>query len=741
MRKLFTLSLVASLVLIGSFALYQTVLAIKGEGSATIDGGGNTTVERAVSHTFTVILTVGASGITIDAANPTFTLPAGFTTPNASPVATAGDVVSDGQWSAIGGATCPVTMSSSGASGQVMTVDVTTVCTVGSGGTITLTYKGTSVVTMGATALTIMTADDAGVPTPAVSLTGGSPTITVTDTIAPTVTIDSDKTTLKKGETAAITFTLSESSVNFIEGDVSVDSGTLSSFAGAGTSYTATFTPTDESAALATINVASATFTDTAGVVNTAATQKSMTVDTVAPTVTITMSDTTLTVGETSLVTFTFSEAPTGFDVTDVSLTNANGTIGVINAGDPLIQTATFTPTNSITDATNVIAVGTAWTDTALNAGIGDSSPNYTINTVAASSGGSNSQTGTIVVVKTVVNDNNGTKTVADFPLFVNGASVVSGVTNTFPAPAGVYTVTETSNVNYTQTFSSACDPSGRITLIPGDQKICVITNDDIGASVSVVPPLIDVVKTAGPLSLPNGAGPVTYTYTLRNIGTVPVTDITMIGDSCSPIVLTSGDTNCDLKLAVNEIWVYKCSTTLSATHTNIVTTTGWANGISAVDIASATVVVGAPVVPPLIHVTKVPNPLSLGAKVGIVTYTEKITNPGTIELSNVRLTDDKCSPMKYISGDTNNDSKLGTAETWTYTCQANLSKTTTNTATASGDANGLTAKDYAIVTVLVAAPGLPNTGFAPELMSMPWSIAFLFIIIAALILYFVRRK
>jgi uncharacterized repeat protein (TIGR01451 family) len=217
-----------------------------------------------------------------------------------------------------------------------------------------------------------------------------------------------------------------------------------------------------------------------------------------------------------------------------------------------------------------------------------------------------------------------------------------------------------------------------------------------------------------------------------------------MVGDTCSPITLVSGDINTNSKLEVDETWVYHCSTTLSATHTNTVVATGWANSISATDIASATVVVGIPVVPPLIHVTKIPSPLALIAGGGTVTYTEKITNPGTIALSNVLLTDDKCSPMKYISGDTNNDSKLDTAETWTYTCQTKLTKTTTNTATAVGEANGLTVRDFAIATVVVAAavPKLPNTGFSPKGEIAPWGIAILAGIFAvAVFLYFAKRK
>lgn len=438
----------------------------------------------------------------------------------------------------------------------------------------------------------------------------------------------------------------------------------------------------------------------------------------------------------------TFVEVTGGASACDVFwIPTAATTLGAVTAfKGTVIDDAGIT----IGDAVNWIgrALGFASTITTPNTNAVITVPSTCAAAPAASSSGNNPQTGMITVVKVVINDNGGAKTVADFPLFVNGKPVVSGTTNTYPAPALAYTVTETSNANYTRTFSGGCDSDGRIGLSPGDQKICVVTNDDIGApAVPPVPPLIDVVKTANPLALPGGSGAVTYTYTLRNIGTVPVTNITMAGDTCSPITLVSGDTNGDAKLQVNETWVYRCSTTLSATHTNVVTTTGWANGISAVDIARATVVVGTSAVPPLIHVTKIPNPLTLRAGGGPVTYTEKITNPGTVALSGVSIADDKCSPVTYGSGDTNGNKKLEASETWVYTCRANLTRSTTNTVTVSGDANGLTARDFAVATVLVAAPGLPNTGFPPFMSTSPWGNALVVVILAALVYYFVRKR
>lgn len=254
-------------------------------------------------------------------------------------------------------------------------------------------------------------------------------------------------------------------------------------------------------------------------------------------------------------------------------------------------------------------------------------------------------------------------------------------------------------------------------------------------------PPLISVVKVPNPLSLPTGPGPVTYNYTLNNIGVVPVTAVTMIDDTCSPLIFDSGDVNSNSFLDINETWKYHCSMTVSTTTTNTVIATGWANGMSAIDIAKATVVVSEAIVPPLIHVTKVPSPLLLFAGSGMVTYTNKVTNPGTVALSNVHLIDDKCGSPTYISGDINKDSKLDTNETWTYTCTANLTKTTTNTVIASGEANGMTAKDFAIATVVVTtltSPALPNTGLSTD-----WTIGILagLLVIVLITLIIVLRK
>ena len=235
-----------------------------------------------------------------------------------------------------------------------------------------------------------------------------------------------------------------------------------------------------------------------------------------------------------------------------------------------------------------------------------------------------------LTVTKDVINDNEGTKVIANFPLFLDGISVVSGVAST--TTIGLHTVSETADSGYTATISGDCLADGTITLVSGDTKSCTITNNDIAP---VVPPS-------------SGGG--------GQFSRPPTT---------SPVLVTA-------------------------------------------EVSTAT---------PVINVIKIPSIFVLPVGGGMVTYTKLITNPGIVGLSNIRLADDKCTPVNYVSGDVNLNSKLDITETWIYTCETLLSRTTTNTVTASGEANGLTANDSALATVLVSrsTPILPSTGLSPQ--------------------------
>lgn len=207
------------------------------------------------------------------------------------------------------------------------------------------------------------------------------------DTIAPTLGITLSDDALKIGDTSTVTFTFSEAVSGFENTDITVlPNGTLTPVATSdgGTTWTATFTPNagvEDTSNVITVDKSGVT--DVAGNAGSGTTDSpNYAIDTVRPTVGIGLSDTALKIGDTAIVTFTFSETPAGFTSADV--TTPNGSIGVIDATNPLIQTAVFTPTAGIEDAENVITVGTDWADVPGNAPAASTdSGNYAIDTIA----------------------------------------------------------------------------------------------------------------------------------------------------------------------------------------------------------------------------------------------------------------------------------------------------------------------------------------------------------------------
>jgi hypothetical protein len=135
------------------------------------------------------------------------------------------------------------------------------------------------------------------------------------DTTAPSVVITSSVATLKSGETSLICFTFSEDpETSFSLADVTVTGGTLSALTSLGNVRRSTFTPTANLGSdTASITVADFSYTDTAGNLGTAGTTPSISIDTLAP------------------------------SISSVALSGSSGKLNnTLNAGDTLSVTATF---------------------------------------------------------------------------------------------------------------------------------------------------------------------------------------------------------------------------------------------------------------------------------------------------------------------------------------------------------------------------------------------------------------
>ncbi|ATD20230.1 BapA/Bap/LapF family large adhesin [Acinetobacter baumannii] len=194
----------------------------------------------------------------------------------------------------------------------------------------------------------------------------------VVDIIPPTLAITTDDLALATGETANITFTFSEAVTGFDVSDIAVVGGTLGALTTTDNiTWTAVFTP-DGTGTAPSISVADNTYTDLAGNLGTGDVldgTDGFVVDIIPPTLAITTDDLALATGETANITFTFSEAVTGFDVSDIAV--VGGTLGALTTTDNITWTAVFTPDGTGT-APSISVADNTYTDLAGNLGTGD---------------------------------------------------------------------------------------------------------------------------------------------------------------------------------------------------------------------------------------------------------------------------------------------------------------------------------------------------------------------------------
>ncbi len=207
------------------------------------------------------------------------------------------------------------------------------------------------------------------------------------DTQRPTATIVVTDSALKAGETSTVTITFSEAVSGLTTVDFTVENGTLSdlSSSNGGLTWTATLTPdsnVEDASNLITLN--NTGYTDQAGNTGSGTTDSNnYAIDTLRPSATIVVSDTSLTAGETTTVTITFNEAVSGLDLADFTV--ANGSLSDLNSADGgLTWTATLTPGSSVEDSGNLISLNnTGVIDGAGNTGTGSTdSNNYAVDTL-----------------------------------------------------------------------------------------------------------------------------------------------------------------------------------------------------------------------------------------------------------------------------------------------------------------------------------------------------------------------
>jgi uncharacterized repeat protein (TIGR01451 family) len=248
---------------------------------------------------------------------------------------------------------------------------------------------------------------------------------------------------------------------------------------------------------------------------------------------------------------------------------------------------------------------------------------------------------------------------------------------------------------------------------------VTAVARDDDGSEVSDVAlamvtvldvePSVIVAKAATPPTLPEPGGTATFTVTVTNPASA-VEPIKLTGLADSVYGNLNGKGKCAVPQDLAPGATYTCTFEEEVagnggdTHTNEVTGTAIDNdentaiGKDTADVTIADVL-------PTIRVNKTAGRSSVHSG-DSVTFTYAVHNLGVEPLSAVTVTDDQCSPVTQTGGDADDDEQLDLTEIWTFTCTAEISGATTNTATAAGkDDEGNTATDTDTATVSVVDP------------------------------------
>jgi hypothetical protein len=91
-------------------------------------------------------------------------------------------------------------------------------------------------------------------------------------------------------------------------------------------------------------------------------------------------------------------------------------------------------------------------------------------------------------------------------------------------------------------------------------------------------------------------------------------------------------------------------------------------------------------VIDPNIELTKRADPCQICGQETLVTYTYRLTNTGDVDVCDVEVVDQNCSPVWDHADPGNGDDILEEGETWVYICTAMISESTINRVTADGN-------------------------------------------------------
>ena len=255
--------------------------------------------------------------------------------------------------------------------------------------------------------------------------------------------------------------------------------------------------------------------------------------------------------------------------------------------------------------------------------------------------------------------------------------------------------------------------PEGRKCIIISDQspRLVPLSGGGGGGGGGGFSPNPDISVTKLPsVTQAHEGDTITYTYTVTNPGNVPLSHVLVTDNTTEDVSYQIGDANHNDRLDTDETWIFTAAYNVTVDDDSSLRNTAAASGTYA---GSGTIIdwdtTSVDILRPDIAMTKTAD-REQAREGDTINYTCTVTNTGNTPLSDISVTDDMIEEVTYQSGDTNEDSKLDTDETWifgaNYTVTKEEGESLDNTATVYGtDALDRTVTAQATASVDILRP------------------------------------
>jgi gliding motility-associated-like protein/uncharacterized repeat protein (TIGR01451 family) len=178
----------------------------------------------------------------------------------------------------------------------------------------------------------------------------------------------------------------------------------------------------------------------------------------------------------------------------------------------------------------------------------------------------------------------------------------------------------------------------------------------------------LTITKEADKSSVSSAETTIFYTITVKNTGNVNLTNVVLTDVFAGGATLSSGDTNSNNVLDVDEIWIYSADYEVTQADINA--------GNDLINVASVDTDQTEPLEDNAITtisqaasltITKEADKSSVSSAETTINYTITVKNTGNVNLTNVVLTDVFAGGATLSSGDTNSNNILDVDEIWIY--------------------------------------------------------------------------